>query len=69
MLDLTVTLDSEPEEAEIFIVVLSQPQGGATLGQVSQKVVIIERNDAPYGLIEIYPAGARYVIYAIQYFS
>ena len=46
--------DSIPEEVEVFHVQLLQPIGGATLGSVTRKTVIIERNDAPYGLLEIF---------------
>ena len=51
--------DDIPEEAERFIVVLQQPVGGATLGMITQKAIVVERNDAPYGMLEIYPAGTR----------
>ena len=63
MLELTVVRDTEPEEDELYTVILSQPDGGATLGQITQKRVIIEANDAPYGLLEIYPAGTRSVVH------
>ena len=53
--------DDIPEEREIFYLTLLPPEGGASLGAVSRKTVMIERNDAPYGLLEIFTAGSRYV--------
>ena len=51
--------DDIPEEREIFHILLMQPEGGATLGPVSRKTLIIERNDAPYGRMDIYIAGSK----------
>ena len=53
--------DDIPEEREIFYLTLLPPEGGASLGTVSRKTVIIERNDAPYGLLEIFTDGNRFV--------
>ena len=69
MLELTVIKDTEPEEAEHYTVLLSQPDGGATLGRITQKEVIIEGNDAPYGLLEIYSAGTKCVIMLIKVYG
>ena len=54
LLEISAVADSIPEEMEVFHVQLVQPVGGATLGSVTRKTVIIERNDAPYGLLEIF---------------
>ena len=54
MLEISAVADSIPEEVEVFHVQLLQPVGGATLGSVTRKTVTIERNDAPYGLLEIF---------------
>jgi len=61
-LEISAVADSAPEEMEVFYVQLQQPTGGATLGMVTRKTVIIERNDAPYGLLEIF-VNKRYNFY------
>ena len=53
--------DDIPEERELFYLTLLPPEGGASLGAVSRKTIMIERNDAPYGLLEIFTAGSRYI--------
>ena len=55
--------DDQPEEAEVYVVTLLPPEGGADLGPVYTRVVIIERNDAPYGMVEILPLDSRLVIH------
>ncbi len=60
VLQLQAVADDIPEEQEMFYLSLLPPEGGAKLGSVSRKTVIIERNDAPYGLIEIFISGSRY---------
>lgn len=59
MLKVSAVADDEPEEKESFIVELLPPESGATLGAVTKRVVAIQRNDAPYGLLEIFPANSR----------
>ena len=59
VLQLQAVADDIPEEQEMFYLSLLPPEGGAKLGSVSRKTVIIERNDAPYGLIEIFISGSR----------
>ena len=58
VLQLQAVADDVPEEREIFYVTLLPP-GGATLGAIARKTVTIERNDAPYGLLEIFIAGSK----------
>lgn len=59
-LEITVVGDDEPEEAETFILTLLPPDE-ASLGLITQRTIVIERNDAPYGLVQIHPAGTRYI--------
>ena len=59
VLSIAAVADDIPEEAEVFLVTLLPPDGGATLGTPAQVRVIVERNDAPRGLVEIFPAAAR----------
>ena len=59
-LELKVTDDDIPEEAETFVVTLLPPDK-ASLGLITQRTIVIERNDAPYGLLQVFPAGTRYV--------
>ena len=61
VLSLTAVADDIPEEAETFYVILYDPEGGAGLGDVTLKTVVIDRNDSPYGLLQIYPVGTRWV--------
>ncbi len=70
-LTLSAVADDIPEEAEVYRVVLGAPDGGATLGPLNRKTLIIERNDAPYGLMQLYPSGSRYYkscIYQVMIF-
>ncbi len=46
----------------MFYLSLLPPEGGAKLGAVNRKTIVIERNDAPYGLIEIFISGSRYAM-------
>ncbi len=59
MLQLRAVDDDIPEERELFYLTLLPPEGGATLGTVTRKTVIVERNDAPYGLMEIFVSGTK----------
>ena len=59
ILEISVVADDIPEEAEVFTLLLHPPEGGATLGDIIRRTIIVERNDAPYGLLEIYPSGSR----------
>ena len=62
VLQLQAVADDIPEEREMFYLSLLPPEGGAKLGAVNRKTIVIERNDAPYGLIEIFISGSRYSI-------
>ncbi|VDI35962.1 G-protein coupled receptor 98 [Mytilus galloprovincialis] len=57
ILELEAVDDSEPEQIERFTVRLLQPSNGGLLGQHTDKVVIINPNDSPNGLIQIYARG------------
>ncbi|CAG2257626.1 ADGRV1 [Mytilus edulis] len=57
ILELEAVDDSQPEQRERFTVRLLQPSNGGLLGQHTDKVVIINPNDSPNGLIQIYARG------------
>ena len=59
MLEISAVADDLPEEAEVFHVFLYPPEGGAALGAIRNRTLIIERNDSPYGLVQIYVAGSK----------
>lgn len=59
MLQLQAVADDIPEEKEMYYLSLLPPEGGATLGTVARRTIIVERNDAPYGLLEIYIANSK----------
>ena len=65
ILEISATGDDAPEEDETFTVILDTPDGGAELGPRSQRTLVVERNDAPYGLLQIYPAETRYVVTSV----
>ena len=58
-IEISATADDFPEEQEVFEMVLEAPDGGAVLGVLNKRTVIIEKNYSPYGLLEIYPANNR----------
>ena len=49
-INLTIVNDVVPEFREIFIVELTKPVGGASIGNRRTVDVIIEENDYPFGL-------------------
>jgi hypothetical protein len=49
----------DPEQIERFTVNLLQPNNGGLLGQHVQKVIIVNPNDSPNGLIQIYARATR----------
>ena len=49
-INLTIVNDVVPEFREIFIVELTKPVGGASIGDRRTVDVIIEENDYPFGL-------------------
>nr|XP_046243039.1 adhesion G-protein coupled receptor V1 [Scatophagus argus] len=59
MLEIWAVLDAEPEGNETFTVVLSNPTGGARLGDQLQTSVTILENLAPSGLFRIGPTINR----------
>ena len=61
VLSISAVADDIPEERELFTLSLLPPEGGAKLGKNVQITIAIERNDAPYGLIQLYQAGGRSV--------
>ena len=61
-LTISAVPDLEPEEKESYFVELLPPDSGANLGSATRRLVSIERNDAPYGLLEIFPASNRYLM-------
>lgn len=59
MLEIWAVLDAEPEVNETFTVTLSNPTGGARLGDQLDIFVTILENLAPSGLFRIGPAINR----------
>ena len=62
VLELTALSDNEPEEMEMFSLILKQPDGGAALGDIFSKFIFVEKSDSPYGLVELFAAENRYGI-------
>lgn len=58
-LELTAVDDAEPEAREEFVVKLSAPDNGATLGSLTTATVVVLQSDAPFGLFQIFPSGTR----------
>ncbi|XP_069137444.1 adhesion G-protein coupled receptor V1-like isoform X2 [Argopecten irradians] len=58
-IELMALDDSEPEQAERFTVRLKETDNGAVLGRYLQRMVIINPNDSPNGLIQLYIRGTR----------
>lgn len=59
MLEIRAVLDAEPEVNETFTVTLSNPTGGARLGDQIQVFVTVLENLAPSGLFRIRPTINR----------
>lgn len=59
MLEIRAVLDAEPEVNETFTVTLSNPTGGARLGDQLQIFVTVLENLAPSGLFRIGPTVNR----------
>ncbi|KAK2837424.1 hypothetical protein Q5P01_014636 [Channa striata] len=59
MLEILAVLDAEPEVNETFTVTLSNPTGGARLGDQLQSHITILENLAPSGLFRIRPTVNR----------
>lgn len=59
MLEIRAVLDAEPEVNETFTVTLSNPTGGARLGDQLQVFVTVLENLAPSGLFRIGPTINR----------
>lgn len=59
MLEIRAVLDAEPEVNETFTVTLSNPTGGARLGDQLQTFVTVLENLAPSGLFRIGPTVNR----------
>ncbi|XP_077988560.1 adhesion G-protein coupled receptor V1-like [Glandiceps talaboti] len=55
VLEISALLDQEPELDESFMVTLQQPTGGALLGSPVVTYINVADNDAPFGLMQIYP--------------
>ncbi|XP_070543508.1 adhesion G-protein coupled receptor V1-like isoform X2 [Ptychodera flava] len=55
VLEISAIRDEEPELDEGFVVRLLTPTGGAILGYPTVAYINVADNDAPYGLIQIYP--------------
>lgn len=59
MLEIRAVLDAEPEVNETFTVTLTNPMGGARLGDQLQVFVTVLENLAPSGLFRIGPTINR----------
>lgn len=59
MVEIWAVLDGEPEGNETFTVMLSNPTGGARLGEQLQTFVTVLENLAPAGLFRITPSINR----------
>ncbi|XP_070760191.1 adhesion G-protein coupled receptor V1 [Enoplosus armatus] len=59
MLEIWAVLDAEPEMNETFTVILSNPTGGARLGDQLQTLITVLENLAPSGLFRIGPTINR----------
>ena len=59
-IELTALDDSEPEQVERFTVQLKNPDNSAVLGGYTQRLVLVNPNDSPNGLINLYFRGTRY---------
>ncbi|XP_017272706.1 adhesion G-protein coupled receptor V1 [Kryptolebias marmoratus] len=59
MLEIKAVLDAEPEGNETFTVALSDPTGGARLGDQLQTFITVLENLAPSGLFRIGPSLNR----------
>ncbi|KAM9857814.1 adhesion G-protein coupled receptor V1 [Aulostomus maculatus] len=59
MLEIWAVLDAEPEVNETFTVTLSNPAGGARLGDQLQALITVQENLAPSGLFRIGPTLNR----------
>lgn len=59
MLEIWAVLDAEPEVNETFTVTLSNPTGGARLGDQLHTLITVLENLAPSGLFRIGPALNR----------
>ncbi len=59
MLEIWAVLDAEPEMNETFTVTLSNPTGGARLGDQLQTLITVLENLAPSGLFRIGPTINR----------
>ncbi|XP_035235780.1 adhesion G-protein coupled receptor V1 isoform X2 [Anguilla anguilla] len=58
-LEIWAVLDEEPEVNETFTVTLSNPTGGARLGQNLETIITVLQNQAPLGLFRIFPSENR----------
>ncbi|XP_047184912.1 adhesion G-protein coupled receptor V1 [Scophthalmus maximus] len=59
MLEIWAVLDAEPEANETFTITLSNPTGGARLGDQLQTAITVLENMAPSGLFRIGPTLNR----------
>ncbi|MBN3308256.1 GPR98 protein, partial [Amia calva] len=58
-LQISAVLDEEPEINETFAITLSNPSGGARLGESLQTLITVLQNQAPLGLFRIFPLQNR----------
>ncbi|XP_060082724.1 adhesion G-protein coupled receptor V1-like [Ylistrum balloti] len=58
-IELIALDDSEPEQLERFTVKLKEADNSAVLGRYLERMVIINPNDSPNGLMQLYIRGTR----------
>uniref|UniRef100_A0A3B4V3U8 Adhesion G-protein coupled receptor V1 n=1 Tax=Seriola dumerili TaxID=41447 RepID=A0A3B4V3U8_SERDU len=66
LLEIWAVLDAEPEVNETFTVTLSNPTGGARLGDQLQTPITVLENLAPSGLFLVADEGGRTVFLAVS---
>lgn len=48
------------DQNELYTVTLLQPDGGAVLGTINQKFLLLQSKGTPSGIVQIYVANTKY---------